>query len=156
MFRNVIDMLVGVAKGSVSLLIIVALIVVGLSIIFVKSNMGNDKLGDYLMHTINSVLGEITFELEDLDTLQWIVLVFTCIFLPVILINFLIAKISNKYTELEELEEVTSYREKAELVAEIEYFYLLRNRSKRFLKEWESSFFNSNFIEGYTFVAMNA
>lgn len=129
MFRNVIDMLVGVAKGSVSLLLIVALIVVQLSIIFVKTKDDNDSLGTYLMHTINSVLGEITFELEDLGFLSWIVLIFTCIFLPVILINFLIAKISNKYTELEELEEVTSYREKAELVAEIEYFYLLRNHS---------------------------
>ena len=37
--------------------------------------------------------------------------------LPIILINFLIAKMSNKYTELEENEEVTSYKEKAELIA---------------------------------------
>ena len=84
------------------------------------------------------MLGEITFETEEFGVLPWIVLVFTCIFLPVILINFLIAKISNKYTELEELEEVTSYREKAELVAEIEYFYLLRNRSKKIMQEWGS------------------
>lgn len=84
------------------------------------------------------MLGEITFETEEFGVLPWIVLVFTCIFLPVILINFLIAKISNKYTELEELEEVTSYREKAELVSEIEYFYLLRNRSKKIMQEWGS------------------
>ena len=45
------------------------------------------------------MLGEITFETEEFGVLPWIVLVFTCIFLPVILINFLIAKISNKYTE---------------------------------------------------------
>lgn len=50
------------------------------------------------------------------------------IFLPVILVNFLIAKMSNKYTELEENEEITSYKEKAELIAEIEYFYLIKNK----------------------------
>ena len=33
---------------------------------------------------------------------------------------------SNKYEELEEIEEVTSYKEKAELIAEIEYFSLIR------------------------------
>ena len=109
MFRNVVDMLVGVAKSSVSLLIIVALIVLGTSIIFVKSTDGNDSLHIFLMNTVNSVLGEITFDTSEYGVLSWIVLVFTCIFLPVILINFLIAKISNKYTELEELEEVTSY-----------------------------------------------
>ena len=133
MFRNVVDMLVGVAKSSVSLLVIVALIVLETSIIFVKSTNGNHSLDDYLMNTVNSVLGEITFDTSEFGVLPWIVMIFTCIFLPVILINFLIAKISNKYTELEELEEVTSYREKAELVAEIEYFFLLRNRSRKML-----------------------
>ena len=45
------------------------------------------------------------------------------ILLPIILINFLIAKMSNKYEELEQHEQFTSYVEKAKLIAEIEYFH---------------------------------
>lgn len=41
-------MLVGVAKASISLIVIVALIVVGLSVMFVKSTNSNDSLGFYL------------------------------------------------------------------------------------------------------------
>ena len=62
------------------------------------------------------------------------------IFLPVILVNFLIAKMSNKYTELEENEEITSYKEKAELIAEIEYFYLIKNKRKKLKKDDKKKF----------------
>ena len=42
----------------------------------------------------------------------------------------MVAKMSNKYEQLEEIEEVTSYKEKASLIAEIEYFYLIKYRKK--------------------------
>ena len=64
--------------------------------------------------------------MDEFNSLSWIIFILNSILLPIILINFLIAKMSNKYVELEEIEEVTSYKEKAELFAEIEYFYLIQ------------------------------
>ena len=70
------------------------------------------------------------FELGDFNSLEWILFVLFSIFLPIILVNFLIAKMSNRYVQLEEIEEVTSYKEKASLISEIEYFYLINATRK--------------------------
>ena len=70
-----------------------------------------------------SIVGELDFETGDFNSLGWILYVLNNIFLPIILINFLIAKMSNKYDDLEELQNVTAYKEKAELIAEMELFY---------------------------------
>lgn len=129
-FRNVIDMLLSVTFSALSLIIIIGFFIVGISVMMSKADKENASFPDFLKYNVFLVQGSLNFEKDNFNSLQWILYVVDCVLLPIILVNFLIAKMSNKYEELEKIEEVTSYKEKASLIAEIEYFYLINQMRK--------------------------
>lgn len=134
-FRHLIDMIVGVASSTISLLIIIAYTIAAVAVMFTKSIRGFSFLS-YLKDTfygLNGQLVDYTDEKREVTILGWIVYTIYVFFLPLILINFLIAKMSNKYTELEANEKVTSYREKAKMIMEIEFFFRIR----RFARDYK-------------------
>lgn len=158
-FRNVIDMVISVTLSSLSLLMLFALFLFFFSVMFVKSSFENIGFNKFLMINFYSIHGElegpdgfnalITGDEGEFSVLSWIIFVVMAIFVPLIMVNFLIAKMSNKYTELEEIEEITAYREKAKLIVEIEYFYKIikfkKNKKKR-----------GKITDGFTFIAKDS
>lgn len=133
-FRHLIDMIIGVTYSSISLIIILCYSIVAFSVMFTIA-IDNRPFTTYLRNNLFAVQSAIVDynDNEDgfkLSILGWIVFAIMVIFIPIILVNFLIAKMSNKYSELESYEKVTSYREKAKLILEIEFFYRFKNRGK--------------------------
>ncbi len=114
---------------------------------FVKAKNTNTGYNTFLEENFFSIHGELTDNTTDYSSLSWIIFISNAVFLSIILVNFLIAKLSNKYTELEEMEEMTSYKEKANLIAEIEYFYKIRNTKRKSRRKCKF---------GFPFVTKNA
>lgn len=59
---------------------------------------------------MKSIFGEMPDREEDADYgfTTWFVLIITIFIVPIILLNFLIAKMSNKYSELEAMQTIIS------------------------------------------------
>ena len=135
-FRHLIDMIIGVSINSLSLIVIVIYVVLTFTIMFYKS-IGVNSYLTFLKHSWFSIQGELNNYNDALvqtnvsvSILSWFIYTLMVLFIPLILMNFLIAKMSNKYTELENLEKITSYREKAKLIMEIELFYSYSNKDR--------------------------
>lgn len=131
-FRHIIDMIIGVTGSTISLLIIIGYAIFAFAILFKKS-IGSASFILYLKENFYNLHGELMDYEEEgrgITTLGWIVFTANVLFVPLILINFMVAKMNNKYTELESKEKVTSYQEKAKMIMEIEFYFRLRNRVK--------------------------
>ena len=131
-FRHLIEMIIGVTFNSMSLLFILGYALVAFAVMLAVADE-NYTFNSFLVHNLFSIHGELfdyTEEEEGITVLGWIIFYIMAVFIPLILVNFLIAKLSNKYEELKRNERVTSYKEKAKLILEIEFFYRFKNKGK--------------------------
>lgn len=126
-FRNVIHMLIAITITSSSFLLIIASFIIAVSVMFVKAKDTNYDYEVNLDQEFSSMQGENEFDFDSFSWISWIIYVVNSILLPIVLINFLIAKMTSKYEELEEQENFTSYIEKAKMIAEIELLYGFRH-----------------------------
>lgn len=142
-------MLIAVTISSLSFVIIIATFIFAISVMFVKGSSNINSFNDFLKIDFFSIQGEIEFEADDFNIVSWAVFLLNSIMLPIILVNFLIAKMSNRYEELELHEAYTSYIEKAKLILEIEYFYMISQ-----IKKIAKGEINND--PGYTFIVRNS
>ena len=159
-FRNVIDMVISVTVSSLSLLMLFCFFLVFFTVMFMKASDQKIAFGKFILINFYSIHGElegpdgfngmISGNEDNYTVLSWCIFVVMAIFVPLIMVNFLIAKMSNKYTELEEIEEVTAYREKAKLIVEIEYFYKMTKFKKKKKGKIEK------IKSGFTFIAKDS
>lgn len=123
-------MLIAITVTSSSFLLIIASFVVAMAVIFVKANAENDCWTCLADPEFDSMQGEINFETDDFNWREWLIYVINSILLPIVLLNFLIAKMTSKYEELELQEQFTGYIEKAKMIQEIELFFSYREKNK--------------------------
>ena len=97
-FRYLLNMILSLTKASFSTIFIVIFLIV--SDIFMDLAIYNHSLKDNFEDKFFIIFGEMP-SIESWEILEYIPFVVFSIFVVLILINFLIAKLSNKYSELE-------------------------------------------------------
>lgn len=118
--RHIVAMLIAVTIDILDILLIFVVVIVGFALLFAKSNIDpNLTLADSLIYCFMAVFGQISDQYSK-TYIDWIINIFLGIFLSLVLVNFLIAKMSNKYSELENSQIAVNYREKARIISEFE------------------------------------
>ncbi len=97
-------MIIGVTKSSFTALFIIFSFIVSTAIMYVKANTSNEELLSWIQFDFEFLGGEINFDTDNFKRLHWMIYITSTVLLPIILVNFLIAKMSSKYTDMEENE----------------------------------------------------
>lgn len=147
--RHIIAMLMAITVDIVDILIVIAIVILFFATLMAKSNK-NIKWATHLYYTFFSFYGQIEYTQDVLkgylDTTLMVVL---CFILPLIMFNFLIARMSNKYSYLENQQKALHYKSKAKIITEFEnIIHKFRTR-----KQIKSSELNSH--RRFMFLAIN-
>lgn len=124
-------MLIAITVTSGSFLLIIGSFVFASSVMFSKASPDNGNITEMIVPEFDSMHGEIDFETSEFNWREWVIFIINSILLPIVLLNFLIAKMTSKYEELEEQELFTGYIEKAKMIGEIELFYTYKERKQK-------------------------
>jgi WD40 repeat protein len=125
-FSVITRMTLAMMTNTYSIFCMLVYFSVCLSVPLSKSKSGNSFV-DSILVNYNLIFGNIP-EFNERQYLETILIVFGSIFLPIFLINFLIAKLSSTYSELEVRQKVLILKEMASSLAELEYLEaLIRN-----------------------------
>ena len=121
-FRHLVNMIFKIFKGSLAPIFLMGYVIVALSIAFGRASDSNDLL---FMKNFKINLALVFGELPDDDNnlLQWFLIIFVLIFAAIVMINFLIAKLTNEFSELEKTQKVFFYQDMAKMEYEFELIY---------------------------------
>lgn len=158
-FTHVIVMIFEITGNVVDLLVVIAIVIVSLGVI-ATNTIYSHNFGLQIQLTFFSAWGNINnFTLQ--TPIQWIVNIIIGLFLSLLLINFLIAKMNNEYANLDKRREVLIYQYKAKLIHESEVSYRFKLIALNFFwrLKWLVGPGLKKFVAepetGYTFLATN-
>jgi gas vesicle protein len=126
--RNLIQVVVTVVKDMVSFITIIALIIVGFSVIFLVFNR-EAGYGDYLYEAYNVMYGPVDID----DGAAWpfsqkLIMAVLAFFLNVVLLNLLISIMGDSYGQVLEMREKTDSLTRLEMISEAAVY-------RKFLKQ---------------------
>lgn len=134
--RHIVDMFFSVILSVLDFFVIGAFIILSCAIIYAVAYPRVNENGE-LVTDFPQSLEDVFFGMfqpsksqasdgtnpSEYTWLSYTILVCWSLLIGLILVNFLIAKMSNKYSELEEIQVATNYRQKARLVLDIELYF---------------------------------
>ena len=136
-FGQLIKMIIRVFISSLPIFLLLIYVVLILGVAFSKSSI-NKNLYDSILNNIFIVFGEIP---EDFNNpVEAIITLFGLVFTCIIMINFLIAKMANEYSNLEAKEKIFFYQDLAMMEFEFEILYQ-KFKSLRNKVQWKSEYY---------------
>ena len=120
LFRHLINMLFKVFISSLSLLCLIVCFIFVLAIAATKTSP-NFTVRKKVMDYVNILVGNVVHEFP--NYIEFLISIFAMFFLAIVVINFLIAKISNEYSMLEKKQNVLFYQDMATMEFEFEKLY---------------------------------
>ena len=123
-FRHLVRMIFKIFRGSLIPIFLMGYVILGLSIAYGRASGDKNKsLKENLKINVSLIFGEIP-DIESMNNfLQGLLIFFALIFTAIVMINFLIAKLTNEFSELEKKQKVLFYQEMAQMEYEFELIY---------------------------------
>ena len=134
-FRHLINMIIEVSFSTLNILVVLIYLILASAVMYIKSRNDFNLLQAIKLNFL-AVFGNFPKDDEkfEYDISVWFLNFFIGVITSLILVNFLIARMSGKYQDMELKQTIISLKEKVSLILEIEIFISSLNRGAEKIK----------------------